>query len=467
MMLLTWPVVTAMIFARMDKQRAVVFTIICGYLVLPPVIDIDLPLFPSINKAVIPALSAALMLHLRRELPRDAPMPPKMGLFVTLLLAMNFTAPLLTTITNPDTLFDGINVRPGMSLLQGIGDTMMQAAQLLPFFLGYRMLSDLRGAELLLRTLVAGILCYSVLMLFELRFSPQMNILVYGFFQHDFVQTIRYGGYRPIVFLEHPLWVALITMLACLSAITMARVNPARKNVMIALYLCCLVVLCKSAGALMAALMAAPLITLARPRGMVLVAALVALVAFAYPTLRATPLLPVQGIVDTAMAISPERGRSLAFRLINEDRLIVRALERPLFGWGAWGRSLFYDEHDGKLSSVPDGQWVIWLGSRGVYGYLAQFLLLLAPIFTLLRAIPGGRATRRNPELIMMGCLSLMLAMNCLDLIPNATLTPVTWLMAGVLCGNARRLLVLTPQPQVDLSVTGVLPKKAGIQTVL
>ena len=467
MMLLIWPVVTAVMFSRMDKQKALVLTIVSGYLILPPLLEIDLPLIPGINKAMVPALSAALMLFLRREIRPEGPTAPGMGMVVTILLVMNFTSPMLTTITNPDTLFDGINVRPNMSITQGMGDTLLVFMQLLPFLMGYRLLWDLRGAELLLKALVLGILCYTLPMLFELRFSPQTNIIVYGYFQHDFVQTIRYGGYRPIVFLEHPLWVALITMWAFLSAIVLARGNRTRRNILIACYLGCIVILCKSAGALIQALIAAPLVAVGRPRMMVLVAAVVASVAFAYPTLRATPFSPMQTILDTAMSISPERGRSLEFRLMNEEKLLERALERPLFGWGGWGRPLFYDPYNGKLSSVPDGQWVIWIGAKGVYGYLAQFLLLLVPIWTMMRAIPGGKGSGRNREFLVMGCLSLMLAMNCLDLIPNATQTPVTWLAAGAVLGNARRLLKGVEKPELQPVAAGILPKKAGIQTVL
>ncbi|MTH34208.1 hypothetical protein GL279_06280 [Paracoccus limosus] len=467
MMLLLWPAVTAVIFARMDKQAALVCTILLGYLILPPLIDIDLPLVPGIGKPMIPALSAALILFLRRDIPDEVPRPPEYGTLVTVLLVLVMVQPMLTALTNPDTLYDGINVRPGLTIANGLADTMLVYMQILPFLLGFRWLSDLRGAELLMRGLVTGILCYSLLMLFEMRFSPQSNIIVYGYFQHDFSQTVRYGGFRPIVFLEHPLWVALITMWAFLSAIVLARGNPTRRNVLIACYLGCILVLCKTAGSLIQAMMAAPLILLARPRVMVLVAALVGSVSLAYPMLRASPMSPMQAIVNTAMAVSPERGRSLEFRLVNEEKLLERALERPVLGWGGWGRSLFYDPVDGKLSAIPDGVWVIWIGAKGILGYMAIFLLLLTPIWTMMRAIPGGKGSGRKYELLVMGCLSLMVAMNCLDLLPNATQTPMTWLAAGTLLGNARRLLKHAPQPDAGPVAVGSLPKKAGIRTVL
>lgn len=465
MALLVWPLVIALLFARLDAQRALIWSILAGYLLLPPVVAIDLPVFPALDKMMIPAVAAAVAVYFLIRDPGEK--PPAMGGFVVLLLIVNFVSPMATALTNPDPLIDGINYRPGMNFAEGFSNVMLQGMQLLPFLLGYRVLWDARGAELWCKALVLGVLWYTIPMLIELRMSPQINVWVYGFFQHDFIQTIRYGGYRPIVFLQHPLWVAVMVMTAFLAAIAIARNNRTRRNILIAVYLGVIVVLCKSAGALLQAMMAAPLVLLARPRQMVLGAAVVASIAFAYPTLRTTSWMPLQGIVNLAMSISPERGRSLEFRMMNEEQLVERAMERPVFGWGNWGRSLFYDPYDGRLSSVPDGQWVIWVGSRGAFGYLGYFLLLLTPIFALLRAMPRGSKSAHNPELVMLGALSLMLAMNLLDLIPNATLTPLTWLTAGALLGNANRLRQGVSNGAIAADTEGILPKKAGIQTVL
>lgn len=465
MALLAWPLVVALLFARLDAQRALIWSILAAYLLLPPVVAIDLPVFPALDKMMIPALAAAAMVYFTgRDLGER---PPPMGAFVMLLLMVNLVSPMATALTNPDPLVDGVTYRPGMNFAEGFSNVMLQYMQLLPFLLGYRVLWNARGADLWCKALVLGVLWYTIPMLIELRMSPQMNVWVYGFFQHDFIQTIRYGGYRPIVFLQHPLWVAVMVMTALLAAIAIARNNRTRRNILIALYLGAIMVLCKSAGALLQTMMAAPLVLLARPRQMVLGAAVVASIAFAYPTLRTTSWMPLQGIVDLAMSISPERGRSLEFRMMNEERLVERAMERPAFGWGNWGRSLFYDPYDGRMSAVPDGQWVIWIGARGVFGYLGYFLLLLAPIFTLLRAMPRGSKSAHSPELVMLGTMSLMLAMNLLDLIPNATLTPLTWLTAGALLGNANRLRQNVSDTGISAESDDILPKKAGIPTVL
>ena len=67
----------------------------------------------------------------------------------------------------------------------------------------------------------------------------------------------------------------------------------------------------------------------------------------------------------------------------------------------------------------------------------------------------------------MLGTLSLMLAMNLLDLIPNATLTPLSWLTAGALLGNANRLRQGVSDARISTETDTGLPKMAGIQTVL
>lgn len=465
-MLLIWPIVVMVLFSRMDKPRAMIWSVLAGYLLLPQLVMIDLPAIPGLGKSEIPAMAALAMLFFTRDR-NPFPKPPPMGALVVALLAINIVTPVFTAMTNPDPIAEGITYRPALSLSEGIADGILAFCGMIPFLLGYRLLWDAKGALLLMRALVAGILAYSVLMVIEVRFSPQMNVWVYGFFQHDFIQTIRYGGYRPIVFLQHPLWVALLTMSAFISAVALARAMPERRNILIALYLALVLFICKSAGALMAAAMAVPLILTGRPRLMVTFSAVLGILVFAYPIMRSASWMPLQEIVDMAMSASPERGRSLEFRLMNEDVLLKRAMERPLFGWGGWGRPLFLDPHSGRLASIPDGQWIVWIGLRGVIGYGAQFLMLLLPILAMWRALPGRKSHMDHTEAMALGCVTLILALNMLDLIPNATLTPVTWLVAGAVLGNARRLRHGVSVPGDEAKPAAILAKKAGFQTVL
>src|SRR5204863_66271 len=70
-----------------------------------------------------------------------------------------------------------------------------------------------------------GGLIYSVLILWEVRMSPQLHATVYGASprQADFAQAIRWGGYRPIVFMPHGLAVALFICNTVMAAFILAR----------------------------------------------------------------------------------------------------------------------------------------------------------------------------------------------------------------------------------------------------
>lgn len=452
--LLMWPIVMIWMFARFDRQQALILSLVVGYLVLPPVITFFLPGIPGFDKHTIPTVAAAVLLASRRSSEPFEAAPP-MGPVVKLLLAIFIITPLLTDLLNGDVLIDENTVRPGLTVASGLKEVIRAYFQVLPFLMGYRYLYDFHGAKLLCLYIVISILWYSILMLIEIRMSPQVNIWVYGYFQHDFIQTIRYGGFRPIVFLEHPLWVASITATAFVFSVGLAKSGQLQRAALTVAYLAFALFICKSAGALILSAFFIPLIAICSPKRVLLIASIAASAATLYPVLRSTPVIPVQGIVNLAMSTSPERGRSLEFRLMNEEQLLARAMEKPLLGWGGSGRSLLVDPYDGGLEAIPDGLWVIYLGSRGLLGYLSGFLLLSAPVFMMYRAVSKHNAKQSN-EYILLGAMGVAVAMNIIDLIPNATLTPITWLICGTLLGNATRVYrgvlsseVKTKKPQL------------------
>ena len=59
--LLSWPLVAGVLFSRLDRQRAMIWTLFAGYLLLPMLVAIDLPAFPGLDKSVIPSLAAAAL----------------------------------------------------------------------------------------------------------------------------------------------------------------------------------------------------------------------------------------------------------------------------------------------------------------------------------------------------------------------------------------------------------------------
>ena len=292
----------------------------------------------------------------------------------------------------------------------------------------------------ILVALVLSGLAYSVPMLIEMRLSPQMNVWVYGFFQHDFFQTIRFGGYRPVVFLPHGLWVAFYALMCLAAALVLLRASPPGqlpKYLLACVYLGLLLILSKSAGPVIYALGLTPLLLLTGRRWQLGMAALLAVLVVAYPLLRGAHLVPLDGIVAVAESFDRDRALSLAFRIGNEEQLLARAMERPWFGWGGYGRNLIHDGITGRTITIADGAWIIILGIYGWLGYIAEFGLLALPLLALGREAFLQRGAAFSPYV---AGVALILAANMVDLLPNATLIPFTWLMAGGLMGHAQLL---------------------------
>jgi hypothetical protein len=194
-------------------------------------------------------------------------------------------------------------------------------------------------------------------------------------------------------------------------------------------------VLCKSLGSVIYALALLPVVLLLGPKMQIRIALAFAALAILYPLLRGAGLVPVEAILDQARAISEARAQSLGFRFQNEELLLERAGEKPLFGWGGWGRNkVFNPEIDRE--AVADGRWVIVIGIYGWLGYIVEFGLLGLPLLLLARRM-GGAGARLSPHA---GPLALILGINMIDLLPNATLIPFTWLLAGALLGHAEAL---------------------------
>jgi len=435
-----WPVVAWQLWRRLGRGQALIWTILGGYLLLPPVAAFNFPVIPDLDKNTIPSLAAlACVLWLLREKISFLPKNPMGRLLIVVYVAMPFA----TVLTNRDPLlFQEARIQ-GMRLYDSFAAVAYQAIALIPFFLARRYLANPEGMRAVIGALVAAGLAYSGPMLVEAAMSPQMNVWVYGFFQHDFFQTIRYGGYRPVVFLPHGLWVAFFTFMAMASGFALLRHNPAEtrpKALVIWLYLLFMLAICRSAGPFVYALAVLPLMLLAPPRLQLLVAAMLAAAVLAYPILRGAHLVPVDYILAYADSLSPERAYSLRFRIENEELLLARAQERPLFGWGGYGRAFTHDPVNGQALNIADGAWVILMGNYGWVGYLTEFGLTALPLFLL------GFAALRLPAADLSpwtAAVALLLGANMVDLLPNATHIPFTWLMAGALLGEAERLAAL------------------------
>lgn len=437
---LLWPVVVFWLFATRSPAVAVLAAIVGAYLLLPRNFSIELPAVPSLDKDSIPALTAVLAAMLMIQGPRLRGLAPGLVLpgwvprsrMVRILFATMLFGAVATVLTNTDTLRYGPTTLPALRVYDAASFLGIALFTLLPFVLARKYLAHPDAQRVLLMGLVAAGIAYSLLALYEVRFSPQLSRMIYGYFPHDWRQHLRAGGYRPVVFLSHGLWLAIFFCSAFLAAMALWRSSTGAMRtrwLAASAWLFLILVLSKGVGALAIGLLLGAMILFLPIRWQVIGAAIIAGSILTYPMLRGAGLVPTDMALDLAGQYDSERQASLRTRFDNEDLLLEKANLRPAFGWGGWGRNRIFDENGNDIS-ITDGRWIIAIGTQGWIGYLAEFGLLLLPMIFL-----GLRWEQLALTPATAG-LGLALTANMIDLIPNATLTPVTWLLAGALAGR-------------------------------
>lgn len=451
--LLAWPVVTIILFRLLPLQKALVWSVIGGYLLLPSATAIKFPMLPPIDKTMVTGLPALILCLIKAppQPPTIDPMARTGRIALAVLLVMVFVSPVLTVLQNTEPVIEGRTFLFGLRLYDAWGMISLSLVSMIPMWLGLRYLNTPEGLRLVLQAFAIGGLAYSLPVLFEVRFSPQLHSWIYGFFPHDFAQHVRSGGFRPVVFLSHGLLVGIFLCIASIAAIALYREarregTPSVKWLIAGIWLIVVLVYSKNLGATMAAVTLSAAVFLLGRGGQLILALVLASVVMFYPILRGAGWIPTDAFVDFVQTIEQERADSLRFRIANEDLLLERANLKPLAGWGTWGRNLIYDPETGELASTIDGIWVALIGMFGWIGYIGRFGLLTAPIlfFALRRSAVGA-------SFLPVGTI-IALCAALIDLVPNSSLVGYVWLMAGAVAGQVVWRRETDGMPATDLS---------------
>jgi hypothetical protein len=346
-------------------------------------------------------------------------------------------------------------LRVGSMLYDGLSQSLDQTlAWGAPYFLGRLYFSDLCHFRFVPIAIYLGGLIYMPLCLIEVMSGPQLHILLYGFFQHDLTQTIRFSGFRPTVFMEHGLEVALWMVAAallggwlwqtgCLPRREAGIFRPKYTGWLV-FALVATAVLCKSTGALV--LGAVGIVVLGTRRWAPAPVALLLLLCAAplYIGARTTGVWDGESLVDLVKTdVDDDRAQSIDFRFRNENLLLAKAFERPVFGWGGWGKALVNDA-TGEPETVADGMWIIALSDRGWVGLTALCLAILLPSIRF--AWHYRPMLWADPALAPAVGMAVVLALWMVDNLMNAMLNPVFVLGMGGLAG-----LVGEPVPMASL----------------
>lgn len=311
----------------------------------------------------------------------------------------------------------------------------------LPYVIGRLYFKSLADVKELASTLVLGGLLYVPLCLYEIRMSPQLHRIVYGF-QNDWA-PMRYGGWRPTVFMQHGLMVGMWMCMAALVGVWLwhSRLLPRAcggiPSLLAIVALVVTAVLCRSLGAIILLVCGISVYCFARVCKTRTAFWVLLVAGPVYMALRASGVCDGASIVEwSQIYVGEERATSIRTRIKNEDELAAKALERPLLGWGGWSRSFVYDE-EGRTNSIPDGLWVIALGTNGCVGLASLYGALLGP--AAICALRGTATQWTVSEYAPVAALSVVLVLYSVDCICNAMVNPVFTLVAGALAALCTR----------------------------
>ncbi len=433
--LAVWPFVTFKLLKKYSLDTGLILCFVLAHLLLPmppfPA-PLDLPLLPPFDKALVPLASIFLYLKLNKLPLQYFPSNKLIALCLVLLLL----SPILTYLTNRDAIVLPAVTLPGIEFPTAISNSLENAIRyLFVFAIGYTFLVTDESHKKIVQVIAISGLFYAILMLYEVRMSPQLHTHIYGFFPHEWGQQKREGGFRPVVFLGHGLHTAFFAMmtLCCLYVMTKAK-DPLLKGRGWLFFtgMGIVLVLCKTYSALIYfVLFFVTFLFFGAKKRTLIYSAMVAVILI-YPIVRTGGVIPFSDITAMVEDINPERAQSLQFRFDNEQLLVDRASERPLFGWGGWGRTHYYSERTGDKLTVADGYWIVTFAGSGWVGYFGLFGVLGLPIFAVRRLIKRQQDVGASDYTLVLVCI---LAIMLFNQIPNASVDHLTLLIAGSLAG--------------------------------
>ncbi len=430
LVLLAWLPIVFYLFILLPPRKAVIVSFVGGLLFLPERAKFALPLIPD-YKGMVATCYGIILAILVYDSQRLNSFKPG---WVDVPMTIWCVCPFVSSVAN------------GLGFYDGFNETLTQIANWgLPYFLGRLYLGNLSGMRMLASEILKGGLLYVPLCLYEGRMSPQLHRIVYGYFAHPsgIVQSIRYGGYRPNVFMQHGLMVGMWMMAVALIAVWLWKAKTLKKvwgmslDWLIWVFLF-VVIWCRSTGAYFyMALGVATLFSAKWLRTSLLLLFLIVVLSY-YLYAGATGTFAGDEIVSfISEKVNPERAQSLAFRFNNEEILGEHARERIIFGWGGWGRNRVYEYNwAGELedTAVTDSLWIITFGINGLVGLISLTASLLLPVacFSLFR-YPAN--TWFNPKVAPAAAQAVVLALFMLDSVLNNMYNPVFTLISGGLSG--------------------------------
>ena len=417
-LLFVWFIVAIVLFSKMTSQRALVFGILAAILFLP-MVSYDISLIPGRKDVYtnLGLLVAALLLDPR---PLMAFRPRLVDLPMILLCI----TPFIAATANGQPPYNAF--ASSMSALVTWG---------LPYLLGRSYLTDVKALWQMAHGIFIAGLIYAPGCIFEMFMGPTLHLHVYGSLAFpDYLQSMRWGGYRPNMFMQHGLMLSTFMCCAALMGIWLWS-NQAYKKFYglppgpTIAFLVMVAVWCKSTGAIILMLTGLAVLFLTRFLKNGVLVYILAAAPMMYILARTVGGWTGDNAVQMANEyLSVDSGGSLQVRFGNENVLVERAMMKPVFGFGTDGDFLIKDYND-RIVSIPDGLWVIALGSGGLVGLTALFGCMIFPTIAFIRRFPAK--TWGNPAMAAPAAIGVFLITYAIDCLMNAMVNPIYLVALG------------------------------------
>ena len=392
-----------------------------------PVTGYDIPFLPEYDKSAAIALGLILGSLLSGK---NRTEPFYFSKFDYPMLIYCLFCPILTSLTNHLGLYNGISEAFHHYLRWGVF-----------FWIGRRYFRNTDAVYRLIRALIICGLIYTPLCLLELRISPQLHRIVYGFHPHSFLQQIRYGGYRPMVFMNHGIVVAFWMFMTFISAYWLWRdkVLLRMRGIslgLIALILFIITITCKTASVWTYLLLFLLFFHIWKKKSSARFVRFTIALVLVYILIRNSNILSNDMILSTLSNIFDEdRIYSLSWRLRQEVLFGQRTLERPLFGWGGYRRGWPVNVETGEfLLPMVDSQLVI---ISNTYGYVSMTAFLAVFIIGPWISVKKIKQTDNQMEQTVIVFLSTILVFFLIDCTLNAMDLPLLYSLSGILMNYA------------------------------
>jgi hypothetical protein len=434
LVMLLWLPIILYLFKKFPPTKAVIISFLGGLLFLPQKAGFKLPLIPDYEgmNATCYGIFIAILIFDSQIFSKFKPH------WIDLPIILFGFSPLFSSLSN----FSEFSII--LAFYDGINASFSQLTQwALPYFLGRLYLNNFSGLKELAINIVKAGLLYVPFCLYEIRMSPQLHRMVYGYFPHSFAQTIRYDGWRPQVFMQHGLMLGLFMMTATFVAIWLWQGKVIKEIwgipiIWVIAILFVTFILVKSTGAYILMIVGLTIMFFAKFLRLNLPLIFLMISIITYLTIASSGNFNGEQLVSlTTNLISSERAQSLEFRFENEQLLGERARERILFGWAGWGRNRVFEQNwSGEIGdiSVTDSLWIIVFGINGLFGLITLITSLLLPVFYF-AVIRYPAKTWFYPQVASPAVLAICVTLFVVDCLVNAMFNPIFPLIGGGLSG--------------------------------